>query len=70
MLKAVYQDAMETIYIVCPMLGDDAENIMYDMFLRKETEIDHAVKWKILLHANYSFFFIHVSYVRRSWLSL
>lgn len=44
MLKAVYQDAMETIYIVFPVLGDDAENIMHDMFLRKETEIDHAVK--------------------------
>lgn len=43
MLKAVYQDAMETIYIVCPVLEDDAENIMH-MFLRKETEIDHAVK--------------------------
>lgn len=44
MLKAVYQDAMETIYIVCPVLGDGAENIMHNMFLRKETEIDHAVK--------------------------
>lgn len=35
---------MEIIYIVCLVLGDDVENIMYDMFLRKEIEIDYVVK--------------------------